>query len=78
MSKEEFEAWKGHRVTELVRKFLEDWENSIRDQWRDGEGWKEENRHFVEILNLLRRLEYEEMEEFYAADEPGSPETGNR
>ena len=65
LSKEEFEAWRGHRVTEQVHKYLEDRENGIRDKWSDGEGWTDENRHYVHTLEYLRTLDYEEMEEFY-------------
>ena len=78
MSKEEFEAWRGHRVTELVHKYLEDRQNEVQDQWREAKNWTDESRYFVQGLEDMRNLTYEDMEEFYAVEQPEGAEAGNR
>jgi len=77
LSKTDFEAWRGHRVTERVHKYLQDRQDEIQDQWRAGRNWTDETRYFVQALEDLRNLTFEDMEEFYARDEESLGIRGN-
>ena len=54
--------------------YLKDRQDEVQDQWREGRNWTDEARYFVQALDDLRTLNYEDMEEFYEA--PDEPELG--
>jgi len=54
-----------------VHKYLKDWEEGIRNGWREGEGWTDQSRNLVQFLEDLRTLSYEDMEQFYETEESG-------
>ncbi len=69
LSKDDFEAWKAHPVTEKVRRYLADYEERIRQEWAAGNHWTEESRLRVEILADVRETELSDIEEFYEEPE---------
>lgn len=62
---EEFDAWRTHRTTVKVRRYLTDVAVHIREQWSRGEGWNEEMRRYVQDLDDLEGLDFESIETFY-------------
>ena len=69
LSKDEFEVWKANPVTELVRRYLEDFENVIRQQWARGNEWTNESKAVVQTLEDQRTLELSDIEKFYKEPE---------
>ncbi len=75
MTSDEFQAWEGHPVTEVVRKYLTDFAASIRADWAQGENWSDEAKQQVVNLEDLAALDLQSIETFYEArdaDEQGS------
>lgn len=65
LEREEFDAWHTSPTTMKVRRYLADLADNIREQWRNGEGWTEENRRYVIDLDDLRNLEFNDVDQFY-------------
>lgn len=76
LTKEEFQAWEAHPVTEVVRRYLTDLAAAMRHDWSQGENWTDEAKISVLSLEDLATLDLESIETFYEAkdaDEQGNP-----
>ena len=69
LTKDDLEAWRAHPVTEVVHRYLRDYADAIRDDWREGENWTDEARFRVQNLEDLAELDLESIETFYDARE---------
>ncbi len=79
LTKDEFQAWRAHPVTEIVHRYLGDVAQALRHDWALGANWSEEARLQVQNLEDLAGLDLESIETFYEAreaDEQSYEETG--
>ena len=67
MTKDEFQAWRAHPVTEIVRRYLIDYAASIRQDWAQGANWSDEAKQQVLTLEDLAGIDLESIETFYEA-----------
>jgi hypothetical protein len=65
LTKDDFQAWRGHPVTEAVDHYLRDFAAHIREQWANGENWTDEARVQLQNLEDLADLDLESIETFY-------------
>lgn len=79
MTKDEFQAWEGHPVTQIVRRYLTDLAAAMRHDWSQGQNWTDQAAFEVQGLEDLATLDLESIETFYEAmekDERGSQNDG--
>ncbi len=72
LTKDDFQAWRGHPVTEAVDCYLRDFAAYIREQWSNGENWGDEAKFQVQNLEDLAALDLESIESFYDIAGPGN------
>ena len=75
LTKEEFQAWEAHPVTEVVRRYLTDYAASIRADWAQGENWSDEAKQQVVNLEDLATLDLKSIETFYEAKDADEQST---
>ena len=69
LSKDDFEAWRAHPVTELLHRYLADYEERIRQEWAQGLQWTDEAKFRVQNLSDLRNTTLSDIEKFYEEPE---------
>lgn len=70
LSKEDFEGWKTHPITRMVRQHLKHREGRIRQDWSQGRGWTPESQAVVTILSDIEDMSFEDISNFYDEEEP--------
>lgn len=76
LTEEDLEVWRAHPVTEAVFGFLKDRAGEVRSQWYAGEGWTDQAKMYVEIMEGVPALTLPEMRAFYEEDND-DPEQGD-
>ncbi len=74
MTKDEFQAWRAHPVTQIVDQYARDLLKETRGQWAKGADWTELALNQVQFLEESLLLSWEHIESFYEdneADEQG-------
>lgn len=80
LTEEDIEAWRAHPVTEAVFGYMKDVAHAERMAWFAGNGWTEQSKMYVEIMEAVPTLSLDEMKTFYEEesndagedDDPGS------
>lgn len=69
MTKDEYEAWEAHPVTQIVRRYLLDEALAMRGDWAQGTNWNDAAKLQVQNFEDLAALDLESIETFYKARE---------
>ena len=76
LDKADFDGWRTLSTTRKFRQFLRDCAQSVRDEWAAGESWTEDKKTFVEVLDMIEGLTFDEIADFYAMQEDEGAEEG--
>ncbi len=75
LTKDEFQAWRAHPVTEIVHSYLTDTAQAMRRDWARGVNWTDEAKQLVQNLEDLAALDLESIDTFYEAIEADEQST---
>lgn len=69
-NREQFQAWKDHRLTALFLAYLRDFQADLGRQWAAGNSMAQEAQQTAKILGELSALEWDDVAKFYGIEPP--------